>query len=148
MKATFLTSVFAVLVATANLNAKDVKVYSNVSSNESGVNKEYVALDEETSKPLSKGTYNYSVDGKIQDKTVSKWQDDKGWVNAGKHEYQYGKSGKISSITYTKWDDKTGRWSSTSSLIINVYNDNDEFLSVKQIQIDNTTDDHGFISQK
>ena len=147
MKATFLTSVFAVLVATANVNAKDVKVYSNVSDNENGVNKEYVTLDKETSKPLSKGTYNYSVDGKIQDKTISKWQEGKGWVNAGKHEYQYGKSGKISSITYTKWDEKAGRWASNSDLMVNLYNDNDEFLSVKQIQVEDAVN-YDFISLK
>ena len=147
MKATFLTSVFAALVLTTNVNAKNVKVYSNNESNENGTLKEFVTLDNETSKPLTKDFYEYDVNGNIQEKTTSEWKDEKGWVNSRKYEYKYGKAGKVASVTYTKWDEKVNNWSDSSDVLVHIYDENDEFLTVKQIQIENSID-NGFMTLK
>jgi len=147
MKATILTSVFAALVFSANLSAKNVKTYINAESGEFGSKKEYVSLDNETSKPLTKEYYYYDVDGKIIEKTVSKWNDKSGWVNCGKYEYQYGEGNKVANITFTEWDKKKNSWSDKSDFLVHLYDDNNEFMSVKQIQIDNNAE-YNLVTQK
>ncbi|MFV0331076.1 MAG: hypothetical protein ACK5KL_14875 [Dysgonomonas sp.] len=70
MKAIILASVFASLVFAVNLNARNVKVYSNVVNSESGVKKEYVAVDNETLEPVTKKNYVYAGDGRILERSV------------------------------------------------------------------------------
>lgn len=140
MKAIILTSVFAVLVSVANLSARNVKTYSNVETNETGTKKEYVSIDVETSNPLTKELYNYSADGKLEVKKISNWNENKGWVNSAKYEYQYNEVGKVSNVTYTKWNEKTNSWSDKSEFLAHIYNENNEILSIKQIQIENNVD--------
>lgn len=140
MKTTILTSVFAVLVSVANLSARNVTTYSNVEVNRAGTNKEYVSIDNETSKPVTKELYDYGIDGKLEVKKISKWDDSKGWVNSSKYEYQYNEVGKVSNVTYTKWNEKTNSWSDKSEFLVHIYNENDEILSIKQIQIENNID--------
>lgn len=140
MKTTILTSVFAVLVSVANLSARNVTTYSNVEVTSSGTNKEYVSIDNETSKPVTKELYDYGIDGKLEVKKISKWDDSKGWVNSSKYEYQYNEVGKVSNVIYTKWNEKTNSWSDKSEFLVHIYNENDEILSIKQIQIENNID--------
>lgn len=140
MKAILLTPVFAVLLSVVNVSAKNVKTYSNVETNETGTKKEYVSLDGKTSNPLTKELYDYSIDGKLDMKKISKWDENKGWINNAKYEYQYNEVGKISYVIYTKWNEKTNAWSDKSDFLAHIYNENDEILSIKQIQIENNID--------
>lgn len=149
MKATILTSVFAVLVSVSSLNAKDVKTYNNVESGEAGVKKEYIILDEATSTPISKDYYHYDTNGFIKERIVSVWDSNTGWVNSRKFEYEYNGANKVASIIYTEWDKKKGGWAEQSHVSVNVYNENNEYLSTKQIQIKNEVDNYeDFITQR
>ena len=149
MKTTIITSVFAMLVSTMNLSAKNVITYSNVENNESGVKKEYVTINKETSKPESKGCYLYDRKGNITGKTISVWNGGKGWVNTAKYEYQYTSANKVSGLTYTEWNKETGNWADKSSFIAHIYDENDELLSLEQINIQNmANNDNNFITQK
>jgi hypothetical protein len=147
MKATILTSVFAVLVSTMNLSARNVMTYSNVESGEFGVKKEYVSINKETSKPESKEYYHYDQNGNIVEKTVSIWNDNTGWENFATYSYQYGDANKVAYVAYTKWDKDNARWSDKSDITVHIYNDKDEFLTTKQIQVENKTT-FNLISQK
>lgn len=145
MKATILTSVFAVLVSVTNLNAKNVKVYSNVESNEEGAKKEMVMLDSKTSAPVSQNVYVYDANGNIVEKTVNKWSDEKGWAAAGKYEYVYNEQGKVANLTYTKWNNKSDDWARESQLFVHVYDDNNELIAVNEVKV---SDADNFITQK
>ncbi|MFV0419480.1 MAG: DUF3836 domain-containing protein [Dysgonomonas sp.] len=148
MKAIVVASVLAALVFSASISAKNVKTYINMESNGSGIKKEYVSLDVETHKPLTREYYNYDSDGNITIKTVSKWNDKLGWVNYNKYEYNYLENGKIANISYTEWNGKKNMWADKSDLLIHFYNDNGEFLSIRQIEIENSINDYNLISQK
>ena len=137
MKTTILTSVFAVLVSIMNLSAKDVITYSNVENNESGVKKEYVTLDDKTSIPLRKTSYFYDEKGRLLDRTIQKWNDKGGWVNLAKFEYRYNKAGRASMITFTQWNNKKKDWVNKSDIYTYIYNDSNEFLSIKREIVDN-----------
>ncbi|MDR2954359.1 MAG: DUF3836 domain-containing protein [Prevotella sp.] len=146
MKATFLTTVFAALVLTTSVNAENVKTYNNVESNELGTTKEYITVDSETLAPLTKETYVYDLNGNMTEKKVSKWGNNKtGWINSSKYEYTYTISGKVANITFTEWNGKKNNWADTSEFLVHVYNDNNELLSIDQIQINNSDK---FITQK
>jgi hypothetical protein len=147
MKATILTSVFAVLVSITNLSARNVMTYSNVESGEFGVKKEYVSINKETSKPESKEYYHNDQNGNIVEKTVSVWNDNAGWENFATYSYQYGDANKVAYVAYTKWDKDNARWSDKSDITVHIYNDKDEFLTTKQIQVENKTA-FNLISQK
>lgn len=147
MKTTILTSVFAVLVSIMNLNAKDVITYSNMENNELGVKKEYVTLDDKTSIPFKKTSYFYDEKGRLLERTIQKWNDKGGWINLAKFEYRYNKSDKASVITLTKWDNKQKDWANKSSIYTYIYNDSDEFLSIKQETVDNKIKDE-LLTQK
>lgn len=140
MKAIFLTSVFAALILSTNVDAKNVKTYINMDSNEFGVKKEYISIDIETSKPLTKEFYDYDSNNNIIEKTISKWDEKTGWKNCGKYEYNYFENGKVANITFTEWDNQKSIWSEKSNFLIHLYNENGDFLSVKQIEIDNNSD--------
>ncbi|MBK5719298.1 DUF3836 domain-containing protein [Dysgonomonas sp. Marseille-P4677] len=140
MKTTILTSVFAVLVSIMNLNAKETKTYSNVGSNESGITKEYITLEGKTLVPQEKVCYFYDKKGKILTRTLSIWDKEKGWINCGIHKYQYNEVNKLASMTYTKWNNNKEKWSEKMDMIIYLYGDNNELLSVKQIKEVNNTD--------
>lgn len=148
MKATLLISVFAALVFSTTVSAKNVKTYINMESNESGIKKEYVSVDAETHKPLTKKYYNYDSEGNIIEKTVSKWNDVSGWVNYGKYEYKYLENGKVANIIYTEWNGKKNTWADKSDFLIHFYDDNGEFLSIRQIKIENSINNYNLISQK
>lgn len=145
MKATILTSVFAVLVSVTSVSAKDGKVYSNVECNESEVKKELIVLDSKTSAPLNQNVYIYDVDGNIQEKVVSKWIEDKGWVSTAKYEYTYNEQGKVANLTYTKWDKKSDTWAADSQLFVHVYDESSELIAVNELSVNNA---NGLISQK
>lgn len=147
MKATILTSVFAVLVSTMNLSARNVMTYSNVENGEFGVKKEYVSINKETSKPESKEYYHYDQNGNIVEKTISIWNDNTGWENLATYAYQYGNANKVAYVAYTKWDKDNARWSEKSDITVHIYDDKDEFLTTKQIQIETKTV-FNLISQK
>ncbi|WP_029903339.1 DUF3836 domain-containing protein [Prevotella sp. 10(H)] len=148
MNAAILTSVFAVLVSVTNLSAKNVITYSNVESNESGTKKEYVTLDKETAKPLSKEFYHYDEKGNVLEKTTSTWNNEKGWVNSSNYTYIYGENDMLSYVAYTKWDNKAEDWSNKSDILVHVYDENNNFLSVKQMQVNNNVIDYPLLSQK
>lgn len=148
MKTIVVTSVFAALVFSASVCAKNVKTYINMESNESGTKKEYVSLDAETQKPLNKEYYNYDSNGNIKEKTISKWNDKSGWVNHSKYEYSYLENGKMANISYTEWNGKKDAWADKFDLLIHFYDDNGEFLSIRQIKIENNMNDYNLISQK
>ncbi|SBW01787.1 DUF3836 domain-containing protein [uncultured Dysgonomonas sp.] len=147
MKTTILTSVFAVLVSIMNLNAKDVITYSNMENNELGVKKEYVTLDDKTSIPFKKTSYFYDEKGRLLERTIQKWNDKGGWINLAKFEYRYNKSDKASVITITKWNNKQKDWANKSSIYTYIYNDSNEFLSIKQETVDNKIKDE-LLTQK
>ena len=147
MKAIFLTTVLSALSFSANMNADNVKTYSNIESGEFGTKKEYVSVESKTSKPLKKEFYHYDADGRIQEKTISKWSDEKGWENAGKYEYQYNETGKVANVIYTEWNKKDGNWSDKAYFLVHVYDENNEFLSIEQLEI-NTTASNNHITLK
>lgn len=149
MKITIITSVFAILVSTMNLSAKNRITYTNVESDESGVKKEYVTIDKATSKPESKEYYSYNKDGNIVEKTVSMWNNEKGWVEMAKYEYQYENTNKVSSLTYTEWNKETNGWADKSYFIAHIYDENNDSLSLKYNYIENlANNNNNFISQK
>ena len=123
MKATILTSVFVALFSAANLNAKDVKTYTNNESGEFGTKKEYVSVDKETLKPTTKEFYYYDVNGRIVEKTVSKWSDEKGWENIGLYEYQYNENGNVANVIYTERADQSDK----TYFLVHQYDENNEF---------------------
>lgn len=131
MKTTILTSVFAVLVSVMNLSAKGITVYSNVESNESGVKKEYIRLDETTSTPLEKTSCLYDRNGNVLIRTFSIWKGKQGWINYGTYNYQYNEANLVANITYTKWDEKNAAWSEKTDTMIYIYDNNGQFLYVK-----------------
>ncbi|GAB6123188.1 hypothetical protein JCM30204_43380 [Dysgonomonas termitidis] len=120
-----------------NLGARNIITYSNVESGEFGVKKEYVSINKETSKPESKGYYHYDRKGNIVEKTVSIWNDEKGWENLVTYTYQYGDANKVTYITCTRWDKDNARWSEKSDVTVHIYNDKDEFLTTKRVQVEN-----------
>lgn len=131
MKTTILISVFAVLVSTMNLNAKGIATYSNVETNESGVKKEYIKVNEETSTPIEKVNYVLDNNGNVLSRTFSVWKSNKGWVNCIIYNYQYNETNKIANVTYTKWDEKKGIWSDKTDISVYVYDNNNQFLYVR-----------------
>jgi hypothetical protein len=137
----------AVFVSTMSLNAKNVKTYSNVERNEMGTKKEYITLDDATSYPLMKEYYHYDANGNILQKTVSAWDSNTGWVARASSLYQYGETGKIVSIVYTKWNNKSESRAGKSDIIIYLYDENNEFLTTKQIRME-TGINNDFIAQK
>lgn len=148
MKATILISVFASLIFSVNINAKNVKTYVNIEDRKSSLEKEYISLDKETLKPILKEYYLYDYAGNIQEKMVSKWSDRRGWINYFKYAYSYLENGKVANVTFTEWDTQKNTWSDKSDFLIHLYDDNGEFLSVKKIEIDNNMDDFNLVSQK
>lgn len=146
MKAAVLTSVVA-LVFAVNVNAKNVKTYSNVTNEESGVKKEYTTFKNDNSQPLSKVSYQYDNDGCIQEKVVSKWNNEKGWVDSEKYSYKYNESGQVETLAYTKWDTKKNTWSNKSDVLLYGYNTNNEFSSIDQIEVKKEAE-YKYISQK
>lgn len=147
MKTIILTSVFVVLASTMNINARNVRTYSNVESGEFGVKKEYVSINKETSKPESKEYYHYDKNGNILEKTISIWTNNVGWVNSVRYTYQYGDANKVAYVAYTKWDNDNARWSEKSDITVQIYNDKDEFLTTKKFQVENKVT-FDLISQK
>ncbi len=131
MKATFLTSVLVALSFTANVNANNVNTYSNIEATESGTKKEYISVNKESLKPLTKSFYNYDSDGRILEKTFSKWSYEKGWEVTGRYEYIYNDVSKVASIIYTD----TNGTDAKERLLVYLYDENDEFLSIEQIEI-------------
>lgn len=148
MKATILISVFASLIFSVNINAKNVKTYVNIEDRKSSLEKEYISLDKETLKPILKEYYLYDYAGNIQEKIVSKWSDRGGWINYFKYAYSYLENGKVANVTFTEWNTPKNTWSDKSDFLIHLYDDNSEFLSVKKIEIDNNIDDFNLVSQK
>lgn len=148
MKTTILISVFAALVLSVNINAKNVKTYVNIEDRKSNLEKEYISLDKETLKPVVKEYYLYDSAGNIQEKIVSKWSDKSGWTNRFKYAYNYQENGRVANITFTEWNAKKSRWSDKSDFLIHLYDDNGEFLSVQKMKVDNDMSDSNLISQK
>lgn len=132
MKATILTTVFAALVLSINVNAQNVNRYSNVETTEFGTKKEYILVDSETLTPQTKKYYSYDAEGKMIEKVISRWDGiDNGWVNVSKYEYSYvdADSNLISLVAYTKWNKTSKDWSSESDLLVNVYDENNNYLA-------------------
>ncbi|MDR3060115.1 MAG: DUF3836 domain-containing protein [Prevotella sp.] len=146
MKAIILASVFASLVFAVNLNARNVKVYSNVVNSESGVKKEYVAVDNETLEPVTKKNYVYASDGRILERSVDEWSETDGWRNVNKHVYIYGDTDKVTHITYTKWNKQANAWADKSGCLIYIYDKDDELLAIERVEIDNKK--NNFITQR
>lgn len=138
MKAIFLTSVLVALFFSANLNANNVKTYSNEQSGEFGIKKEYISVEKETLKPLKKEYYQYDTTGRLLEKTVSKWSYEKGWENTGRYEYQYNETGKVANVIYTEWNKQSNDWAEKACFLVHVYDDNNEFLSIEQFEINTT----------
>lgn len=132
MKATILTTLFAAFVLSINVNAQDVKTYSNVESNELGISKEFISVDSETLSPLTKEFYSYDAEGKIVEKVVSKWGgSDAGWINTSKYEYAYGdaNSDLVTLVAYTKWDKSNKNWSKDSEFLVNIYDEDSNYMA-------------------
>lgn len=132
MKATILTTVFAALVLSINVNAQEIKTYSNVESTDSGTTKEYISVDSETLAPLTKEIYSYDAEGKIIEKVISKWSDsDAEWANTSKYEYTYGSSDSelVAHVAYTKWSKSSNAWSDESEFMVNIYDENNNFMA-------------------
>ncbi|WP_108822426.1 DUF3836 domain-containing protein [Dysgonomonas sp. Marseille-P4361] len=132
MKATILTTVFAALVLSISVNAQNVNRYSNVKATEFGTEKECISVDSKTLTPLIKQNYSFDADGKMIEKVISRWDGiDNGWVNVSKYEYTYtdADSDLISLIAYTKWNKAAKDWSSESDLLVNVYDENNNYLA-------------------
>jgi len=142
MKATLLTSVFVALFFSANLNANNVKTYSNIESGEFGTKKEFVSVKSETLEPLKKENYCYDTTGRLSEKTISKWSYEKGWENVGRYEYRYNETGNVASVIYTEWNKVDNDWASKEYFLVHVYNENDEFLSVEQFEIGTTNNNY------
>lgn len=133
MKTIFLTSVFAVLLSTTNLNAKEIKTYSNVETNESGTLKEYVRLKEKTLIPKERICYFYNKKGDILMRTFSTWKNDKGWINCSKYEYKYSETGKVESVSYIRWDSIKERWIENDSITVYLGEENKYILSAENM---------------
>lgn len=132
MKATHLTSILVALVISITVNAQNVNRYSNMKVNEHGTQKEYISVDDKTSIPLTKQNYSYDTDGKIIEKVISRWDGvDSGWVNVSKYEYTYADadSDLIALIAYTKWNKAAKDWSSESDILVNVYDENNSYMT-------------------
>lgn len=132
MKATILTTVFAAFVLSINVNAQDVKTYSNVESNELGISKEFISVDSETLAPLTKEFYSYDAEGKMVEKVISKWGgSDAGWINTSKYEYTYGdtNSDLVTLVAYTKWDKTNKDWSEESEFLVNIYDEDSNYMA-------------------
>lgn len=133
MKATFLTSVVA-LVFAVSVSAENGKTYSNVETIEAGVKKEYTTFESDFSKPISKTTYLYDANGQIQEKTSSKWDAKKGWIESEKYTYTISESGLVAELAYTKWDSKKEAWSDASEIFVYNYGANNEVVSMNEMQ--------------
>lgn len=132
MKATILTTVFAAFVLSINVNAQEVKTYSNVETTELGTLKEYISVDSETLAPLAKEIYSYDAEGKIVEKVISKWNGSKlSWENVSKYEYTYGNADSdiVTLVAYTKWNKSNKVWSDESEFMVNVYDENNNFMA-------------------
>ncbi|MDH6308973.1 hypothetical protein M2451_001569 [Dysgonomonas sp. PFB1-18] len=136
MKAIILTSVFAALTFTADLNARNVKTYINEEQTALGLNKEYISVDKNSQRPETRTNYMYDADGRMTKKTISRWIDEAGWVSVSKIEYNYGEGDLVSYATHTKWDKNTENWSTKSDCQINIYGSNNELLTIKRMEID------------
>lgn len=140
MNATILTSVLAAFVFCVNVSANNVKTYSNVESSEFGTKKEYISVDSQSMTPQMKEYYHYNADGKIIEKTVSKWVDNsRGWVNSSRYEYHYGESGLVTAVSYTKWDDGKKVWEGNSEVLVNIYDEDGNFMASKQVKVTDKT---------
>jgi len=142
MKAIFLTTVLSAFFFSANLNANNVKTYNNVETGEFGTKKEFISVESETLKPLKREYYFYNPEGRIVEKTISSWSDQKGWVNAGRYEYQYNETGKVANVIFTEWNKKDANWSEKAYFLVHVYDENNEFLSIEQLEINTTKNNY------
>ncbi len=147
MKATFITSVFAVFVSIMNVSAQGTMTLSNVSETEKGTAKEYITVDEATHAPISKVYYFYDAAGNLQERTTSVWNNEKGWESRYNYTYQYGDDNSLLYVAYTKWDNQTNNWSEKSDILVHAYNYENETLSIVPFSIDNSEKDYSLYAQ-
>lgn len=104
--------------------------------------KEFVSVESKTLEPLKKESYNYDVTGRLTEKTISKWSYEKGWENTGRYEYQYNETGNVANVIYTEWNKQDNDWASKEYFLVHVYNENNEFLSIEQLEISTTNSNY------
>jgi len=138
MKAIIISLAAAVLTSVSvSVNANNPKVYSNVEITNAGTNKEYVYMDDNTSMPKMKTALVCDANGMVTSKVVSEWKEGKGWVNSSKYEYKYNSSNKVSTMVYTEWSGKSGSWADVSDMMVHLYDNDGNFLSVEKIKVEN-----------
>lgn len=139
MKPIILTSIIALFLSVANLQASEpIKVYNNIETSESGTTKEYTFIDSSTSTVVKKNVYKYDNKGLLLERTLYKWNKNTGWSGAQKYQYEYNNSDILTNIVYTKWDKDMAAWSSISQHLIHIYNLDGKLLSIKQIEVDSS----------
>lgn len=90
----------------------ETTTYSNVQNTENGSIKEFTTFRANSNEPVQKSTYKYDLAGNIQEKTVYKWNGDKGWVGSQKLEYEYDEASpnKPVAMSFAEWDNKKNDW--------------------------------------
>ncbi|NDV93815.1 DUF3836 domain-containing protein [Dysgonomonas sp. 521] len=134
MKTRILSLAVVVLLSVASVYASNPK--TKVYSNSNDRTKEYITVDSETSKALSKSVFNYDSDGTIKERALYQWIENQGWVGTQKYSYEYN-SDKLATIVYTKWDKETNAWGNTSKHLIHVYDRSGELLAVEEFEVEN-----------
>lgn len=97
----------------------ETTTYSNVQNTETGSIKEFTTFRANSNEPVQKSTYRYDLAGNIQEKTVYKWNGDKGWVGTQKLEYEYDETSpnKPIAMNFSEWDGKKNDWTAKQKQI-------------------------------
>lgn len=139
MKTRIFITIAAAFLLVSNIYAAEpaTKVYTNEETTKYGCVKEFITVENETLRPLSKTVYKYDTNNHMQAKVLYKWNDTKGWESVQKYDYEYNLSGQIATLIYTKWDERLNTWSAQSEQLIHVYDAEGKFLAVRLIQVNN-----------
>lgn len=133
-KVIILTSILFFL--SISIFAQDTIEETNISQLENGITvKECVSVNKKTNKKF-KTAYHYNSEGQKIVRYFYIW--DKGtWKNSMMHEYSYNAAGKNASVLLTRWDNKKETWSNKKQLVMPVYENSGELLSIIQSEVKN-----------
>lgn len=142
MKTIVLTIILTSLLSSTNISAVTPKntIYNNIEVLENGYKKEYITYNEETSRIVSKITYQYDRKGNMQKRVFYKWDYDCGWKAIQKYEYTYNNEKRLNYITHTKWDKKSKNWATKSERLKHIYNNEGKLVAINKIQIDGNSE--------
>lgn len=137
MKTLILASALFLLSFTSSFAGNTYSdVLVNIENRENGTAKEYLHMAD--NKPSTKYVYEYDLDGRMLSRILQYKDGGKSvWIGVSRYDYEYGRNGKLNNVLFTHWNAKTGNWSTTSQLLVHVYDADGLLVSVEQRKVNN-----------